>query len=159
MVKVFQPGALWMSSLAFLVMLGFMDRSICWSLRKRLRLQRCCSEGDWQRQACARQGLVSAIWPGLDLSLPSKGPEISEADGKLWWRLTTGQEHWLHLSTTPTYHGNGPADAWKAVQNPVCPRFPLLFFVWYHSLWALTWADVVCLSFRQDLLKFGCSSI
>lgn len=83
--------------------------------------------------ARAQQGLASAIRPGLALALSPKGPGTNEADGKLWWRLTTG----LHLSAMPTSHGNGPADAWEAVWHPVFP--PSLYFsLWRYSLQALT---------------------
>lgn len=91
------------------------------------------------------QGLALAIWTEFELALPPKGTEINEVGGKLW-RITTGQEHGLHLSTTPTHHGNGSAEAWEHC-SILCVPSSSVFPLWYHSLWALTWADVMHLSF------------
>lgn len=79
---------------------------------------------DWQRPSRVWQGLALAIWTEFELALPPKGTEINEVGGKLW-RITTGQEHGLHLSTTPTHHGNGTAEAWETLQHPVCSPLPL----------------------------------
>lgn len=57
---------------------------------------------------------------------PGTKRDINEVGEKLW-RITTGQEHGLHLSTTPTHHGNGTAEAWETLQHPVCPPLPLFF--------------------------------